>query len=683
MVTHQVKNIIKCKLSVVLKTTAIMFFYTHSNTSFSAPTIRIDNKFEELQTINNHGETGCIEHINRTIFDSFSKNKIKMMKVYFNNEKEIKDNIQYNGTNYKTNLIMGSFLKEKKANIPLYAIENDKIKLKNFMSLMNHREGFAYSSRAMMFNGENSLLINNMNIMTFSDEDPNRVITLNNGIEIKIDDGWGYIRRSVVNNMMKKQNKGKVNYNKSKYLNGNAFVWHKNNDESLSNKLSHDSHNVIKELTKGISEHLPVSKNSVKAIYNSFTGAHIESDTVLVMPSPDNILYLPSSKYQNSSDISLFRNPADKFNFYPVKNEEIQASLYNETVRFISELDSFQYSLVGKINGKEYVFYKGVLGIIDDKLFPSELSSYSVFVNSNDRKLSENWSDLQDKESTHSVSTSFNFDGHLVATQIYRTGLIAAIPHTMMKFLSGDYDGDTVSIINHSKNLEFMRWVIDGYSVNKYITNPKVKKTFTPTNGEVSGVEQIKYYRSPLIGIATNITSEILSLPSSAFSDFVNRLQSSPTTKPDYPQDIDDKKTYVINELRTIIKEGTDLYKTLKDPQPFIARLNDMKKILSEIGYKEKHLPRIKNLLERCSSLVSVHPTLEHKIWRDIYFLSKGKNEFDEYLYDSIPNRIAEKVIYNMLPEIDKTNIEKHKETWIKERTILNVDEKIDICSPI
>ena len=586
----------------------------------------------------------------------------RLIKVRIPPQEQLKDVVIYNDTEYRVNLFINqSSLKNKYPNAYIYAIEK-KYDISRILDLVNYREGLAYTGRAFLTTNKTILQAKNILIKSLGDNSNNKTITLKNGVSVRVADGWGFIKKSVTDKFNSiKLNKVKVKPENNS-LSSQDLVWHKNHSQSLINELTLGAANKIKNILEEKAEG-PIGEdgelvNKLKRIY---TAGNVETKRFLAAPSVDDSVHFPLDTVDsNLGDIALLRAPSDKFNFYPI--DSFNYSCVGKTSEFIASVEAVQYSLTGVVNG-ESVFLKGMLGIIDDKLFPENLSDFDIITNSRDKKLSSNWTSLEDRSNSKVNDVLSNFDGHLIIKQWFESGKIALVPEHIIDNLSGDFDGDELSVYTEKSNPELLSWIKDGFRENKNIFNNKIKKEFTPIK-DIVGMDHVYIYQTKLVSFAVNTIIKVLSLPKTRLAALVNRLSLCNSTKSDYPISESERISYMMAELRCYIKEGTDIFKTLKSPQPYLLRLQDINHVINELGYSYNFVTSIKGLLYKYQDTISLKPNSRELFWREVYFNHMEKNNLGEYIFDSIPHRIIGEVISQMLTNEELADILLDRDIW-------------------
>lgn len=101
--------------------------------------------------------------------------------------------IEYNSIDYRMDVISGSGIKEKEPFV--YAVENNVCA--GLLSLLNFKEAIAYSQRALLPSAQQNLT-GHFRINCLSENDAHRHITLKNGLVLNVCDGWGLIKKSIL-----------------------------------------------------------------------------------------------------------------------------------------------------------------------------------------------------------------------------------------------------------------------------------------------------------------------------------------------------------------------------------------------------------------------------------------------------------------------------------------------------
>ncbi|WP_223609569.1 hypothetical protein [Chryseobacterium sp. OSA05B] len=630
--------------------------------------LKPSSNLRTIDVINNNGEFLEKVSVNTVALDSFFTTPPGVIKIVLTEAAgAIGEQINYNGKTYLTNIIAGSGLKSDKPF--LYAVEN--VKNDELLKLLNFKESIAYSQRALLPSAELSVG-GQVRVTSFSADNPKRNFILKNGVSLSVYDGWGFIKKSAISSIDGKNPAGKrFPRIGAGSLNYQQLIWYDQYNSALIEELSTGSAPKIQEL---LSHPEPLTENGeiLRQVHNLLSAGNIHTEMFVAMPSPDGKLTLPADQRFSTTGgkgIGIFRNPADKFNLLPIDKENLS---YNEGKKsgFINEMEAIQYSLTGKLNGNQ-VLFKGMLGIIDDALFPDEFNDYDIINNAADRKLSSDWTTMQDRNTTQSQSLNSVVDGNLMVTQWYGAGNIGSIPEDYMKYLSGDFDGDEISVVFERENPELFKYIKNGYKENQQVSNPKIEKTFTP-RGSFSGMEHIMAYRSQLIGTASNTAGAIASMPKSKLDSLVKMLQRLEPDAQDRPSSSDQLIENLKHEVRLLIKEGTDIFKTQKSPTKFENRL----KIINEIISRQAHIPKhtkMKRLMFNNQDIVtrtgqhytlSRLPKLSEGFWSDLYFSYNEKDILQQYIIEGLPARVFGKVLDDLLSPEDRQNLNAYRENW-------------------
>jgi hypothetical protein len=256
---------------------------------------------------------------------------------------------------------------------------------------------------------------------------------------------------------------------------------------------------------------------------------------------------------------TIGRNPYDSRKLQVIKQDSIVCS--NE----LTNLTAFQYSLTGYTHeGKGGGFFKGILTVIDEQLWPKEYRDCNILVSSKDQKLCHDWinSTLKSEAQNAKSFTKMVLRGVLAVKQHYCNNLIG-IPLKIAELSAGDYDGDEYNIVSIAKlDIHKLALMLEH---KKQLPNPKINKTFTPKT-TIGNYSAVIHFNNNIIQRWSTIYNVFCTLNKEERQQFYELM--SPTnilkdlTPESYMEKCKSPKEIVLNEIQLGLKYGQDSFKT-------------------------------------------------------------------------------------------------------------------------
>lgn len=651
--------------------------------------IDVKNSTYELVTVDIAGKELRKETMIYPIFRKLTNNQYSFIKVELpkpTTKETFEKRVVFNNKTYRLDMLAGSSLKSTiDSEGSVYGVEEGSVDL--LKDLLGFEESSYYAQRALF-----PLVVGGVEgqirgrALPVGDKDE-KTFYLKDGTPIQIEDGWGYIVKSLADKMQEgglsrdkrtpSEETGRASYQMMEWLDTEdpEIV-----DELVKNgmqawgKFLQDNQTLLTPNTYTDNSFNTTTHDidKIKTLHSILTTGKPPMESAVAMPVSGNKLVVPqTSRYTSKTQglgASIIRSPADKQNFHPVPAQDIDQT--SKQSKFVSGLEGIQYTLTGTDNGV-LTFFKGMLGIIPDKQWPNAWEGLDMIVTSKDRKLYEDWvkdSSLQGKEKTdtpendrataHKTVQDFLIKGSLVATQWFDKGSFIGVPNETQKWLGGDYDGDEIGMIFESQNPTLNKKINNVFEEDEL--NPKLTKTFTH-NPNSSRSKRLIDMRSANVGLWSSLAAQVKSLP----TDQYNMLAQATAKDRLLPQDsnIDNlpEGTRMIKEIQLGMKVGTDAYKTSVSATEFEDRA---KFYQSQLKVLSRPIQHNKNL-QKIISEVGLFPTLKSPAWRNIYFGYDTVNKkTGEYQVKGLSPRVLQKMIHNLLPLEDRYFTEYYYSLW-------------------
>lgn len=297
------------------------------------------------------------------------------------------------------------------------------------------------------------------------------------------------------------------------------------------------------------------------AIRTATTGGFLMDGGVFA-PTTSFSLVLPDTRFpvSESGEYVATRYPIDSQSSIRV----VDAEQTGDEAERIGQMVGLQYTLTV---GFEKSF-KGMLAVVDDANFPEGVD---IIVSVEDLKL-----DADGEVVKEPAEWSFG-DAILSVTQIFDAGSFVGVPEALAKHLGADFDGDQGAFIPGSRFPEMVRQIKENF---RDLPNPKLPKTKTPVVVGEPRAENALLSMANLVGIATNVSSTILSMSDQEMIAHQLGFKSE-----------DEMEQY----LMLAIKVGTDIFKTSFDWRPVALRLARINTRLQTLGIRAPWLTWLKS----------------------------------------------------------------------------------------
>lgn len=602
--------------------------------------------------------------------------------------------IEHDRKKYKINVIAGSSLKPTIGNAgSVYGIEDGSEEI--LKKVLGFEESSYYAQRAffpLVVGGVKGQIKGRA--LPVGDKDK-KTFLLKDGTPVQLEDGWGYIIRSLADQMQERglsrekrspvpipgPGPGLVPVPESGRASYQMYEWLNTEDPEVVHELVQSGRQAWNaffqanpQLVFGFATTQDVDK--LKILHSILTTGKPAMEMSVAMPVGGDKIVVPdhqrfTGKINDKQGVSLIRSPADKQNFYPVESAQIDKQ--GNISRFITEMEGLQYTLTGKDRGA-LTFFKGMLGVIPDEQWPDEWKGLDLVVTSKDRKLYENWekdSSLQEEEgvgtaqkdraTAHATAQDFLIQGNLIATQWFEKGSFVGIPNAIQKWLGGDYDGDEVGMIFESRNPYLYRTTKDAFK--KEEVNPKLKKTFSYRPGS-SRRKRIMDMRSTNVGMWSNLAARVNSLPEKQLEELARMTSEGRLSPADSSRGGVTESQRMMEEIQLGIKVGTDAFKTDSKISDFEKRAREYKMKLDSLSSPIQHHRKLQDLMAK----IRIHPTLESPEWRNIYFSYDTIDATTgEYEIKGLSPRILHRMIRFLLSPDELLCIDVYYSRWLAE----------------
>lgn len=398
----------------------------------------------------------------------------------------------------------------------------------------------------------------------------------------KVDDGWGYIKRSVAKKMESSRKFRTIQMGawQGSYSFLQRFEWTPALAEELAPyiqeglmEIAGNGIDLISKMRVGAEEkvtfakcheemeHHPYIANAVsmakaERMFRVATTGGFLMQGGLFAPTTSDKLVLPGYRFGEGSKLGGDYD-GDIITRYPIDSEAsiqaVEAEREGDEASRLAEMEAVQYTLTV---GFEKSF-KGMLGIVDDEV----LGDYDMVVSVEDLKLCSDWCEGVVKEESEYAFA----DAILSVTQWYAAGACIGVPAWLAKLLGADYDGDQGAVVAGEEFPEMMRQA----RRFRNLANPKLPKTKTPVEAGLVRAEKAMLSMANIVGLATNVCSTVLGVKDQEW--IAGQLGWASADE--------------MHEFFMLaIKVGTDIFKTSYDYRPIAKRLSQLSTRLYQLG---------------------------------------------------------------------------------------------------
>lgn len=385
----------------------------------------------------------------------------------------------------------------------------------------------------------------------------------------KVDDGWGYIRKSITDMTTPKFRKiqqGAWNSSFSflqryeltdelfaelkPHIDAGLKMVSASNEDfvRLVNAKGCDtgSKNYFAELDSTMPEHPfiadALASTRAKQMFRVATAGNLAMQGGVFAPTTSDNLVLPRERFEASNEYIITRYPIDG----PGSIRAIKAEQFGDEAERIAKMECVQYTLTDWFNCS----FKGMLGIVDNE---EAFGDYDMIVCVEDEKLNSAWTTPDEVDKSEKEYT-FN-DAVLSFTMWYTAGSCIGVPHDLAKDLNADYDGDQGAVIPGCEFPELLRQTHE----LKQLRNPKLPKSKTPFTPGESRATRALLSMANIVGHATNTVSTVLNVKDQEWMAIQLGYENA-----------DEMHEFFMYA----IKIGTDIFKTTADYRPVVAQLS-------------------------------------------------------------------------------------------------------------
>ncbi|MBI4749196.1 MAG: hypothetical protein HY774_11955 [Acidobacteria bacterium] len=595
-------------------------------------------------------------------------------------EETLQTPVKYKGKKYRIDLMAGSSIKPAKGkSSTVYGIEEGSVEM--FKDMFGYEESSYYAQRSL-FPLVNAGVTGKIRGRAYPiEKGMEHTFRLKDGTEIQVDDGWGYIKKSLADKMQR----GGMQYEKRQPVAQSGKASHQ-----MMEWFDEENIDVINELVQwGLSQWVQGYQEFLQQKHNAGTNEYFQSkrsvmsllttgkppmEMGVAMPVPGKNVVIPKDQTRYTKhlpgEMSLIRSPVDKQNFHPISAKNIEQN--TKISKLVGNIEGIQYTLTGR-QDELLTFFKGMVGVIDDSLWPIDWKGVDLVVSSKDRKLYEKWvrdtsleedaEDVVDRETDRSsmgkAIQDFTIEGTLAAIQWYAKGSFIGVPAKIQKWLGGDYDGDEVAAIFGKTNPQLQAYIRDK-AYQELEINPKLQKTFT-YNPNSSRAKRMVAMRSPNVGNWSNIAAWVRSLPSELKVWLAEQTADGRLLPDDEELNSLDEPQKMEKEIQLGIKVGTDAYKTSTNVKEFENRA---RLYLYYLKTKARPIMHNKKLLDVFDK-VGVLPTLTEPAWRDMFFSYDEVNKnTGEYLIKGVSARVLQQMLWKLIPGDELQNAGSYYNLW-------------------
>jgi pentatricopeptide repeat protein len=247
------------------------------------------------------------------------------------------------------------------------------------------------------------------------------------------------------------------------------------------------------------------SSNIAAQLYGYFLG-NIQKVSATILPAKGNKVIFPAlPDWLNctAKGAIIGRNPYSAKVLQTLNPEDIDFSTA------LNQLVCFQYTLTGyskSANNNECCghFFKGILVVLEDNIWPQEFADCNILVSTKDQKLSQSWSTANDRSCSQQAKSPERISVHGVLVRTKTISQVAAVPAKIAKKLNADYDGDEIDKILGETLPRTMQMVAK--ESQSALPNPKLPKTFTPRES-IGNYKKMVELRQPLLERFTTIAN--------------------------------------------------------------------------------------------------------------------------------------------------------------------------------
>jgi tetratricopeptide (TPR) repeat protein len=247
------------------------------------------------------------------------------------------------------------------------------------------------------------------------------------------------------------------------------------------------------------------SSNTATQLHGYFLG-NIPKVSATILPAKGNKVIFPAlPNWLNctAKGAIIGRNPYSAKVLQTLNPEDIDFSTA------LNQLVCFQYTLTGyskSANNNECCghFFKGILVVLEDNIWPQEFADCNILVSTKDQKLSQSWSTANDRSCSQQAKSPERISVHGVLVRTKTISQVAAVPAKIAKKLNADYDGDEIDKILGETLPRTMQMVAK--ESQSALPNPKLPKTFTPRES-IGNYKKMVELRQPLLERFTTIAN--------------------------------------------------------------------------------------------------------------------------------------------------------------------------------
>lgn len=291
----------------------------------------------------------------------------------------------------------------------------------------------------------------------------------------------------------------------------------------------------------------------------------------------DKIVVLPM-RFGDSMIQIVLRYPIDG----PGSIRLVKSHLGEKERTFVDSLETVQYTLTQGLHRH----WKGMLTIIPDDLWPNQFGDAQIVNCTEDKKLDSSWTCPADIAESKKTPRKYQFKAadkavFTVHSWMDKGASLVATPQ-VAKDLNADFDGDTFAFVDGVKYAPLTRLIAQLPQVR----NPKLPKRhdFIVNAGD-TGKRQMVESSQNIVGFATNIYAQFLA---TAHLDELCAKMGVDRDEFEY-------------KLRFAIKYGTDGFKSgWDDTAPFVSPaaitkwLNDTQVKLNKMGVRAPYVSWLK-----------------------------------------------------------------------------------------
>ncbi|WP_243553090.1 hypothetical protein [Candidatus Cardinium sp. cBcalN2] len=479
----------------------------------------------------------------------------------------------------------------------------------HFLSrLFPNKESFFYFQRALLArpmkipgrtDQKDAVLEGKFRIKIYRDYDAKvcHPFRLNNNLQLRPHDGCGFIKSDLAAKLGLAIGQ-KVSYKKSfSYLPAQALQHYSleagASTQALQQELAQNLAEEIKDLDQ-------LAKEAVgNRLFHLLTSGCVKGKSFIALPSADGQVHGTDL----GGPLLIGRAPYDQPNLCLM--DQVGKPTDATTVFLEQQAHVIQYSLVAQdnqdtLNSKQLPdadralwFAKGLLVVIPDQAWPAGLDQVDIVLSAADIKTHSRWKNAQEKQifKDNIKDDIVEVGGILLAIKAYQPSECIALPIEKQTYLSGDFDGDNLLVIDAKKRYPALyNFLKQKDDAKAHPLSNKFAKTFTPafkadTTYSFGRAKQILDSKSNVLELFSSLQTRFLALDLTKRKDMEHRVMAEMQKETEEISKVSTLAGERLDLLLSLgIKVGTDAYKSATDVENYFALAKILNRTFEQEG---------------------------------------------------------------------------------------------------